>query len=152
MIILDTNVISALMQDRPDIAVLNWLDHQASMSVWTTAISVLEIRFGLATMPLGRRRARLEKEFDHIIIEDLLGRVLAFDETSAEQTASLMARAESLGRVTELRDSMIAGISHGWLRSTTDVRQSMRKLISSAPGVPMRGQERSAVFKTRRSS
>src|ERR1700756_460686 len=111
MIILDTNVISALMYDSPDEAVVDWLDRQALTSIWTTSVTVLEIRFGIARMPAGRRRAKLEKEFDHIIIEDLQGRVLAFDETSAERTASLMARAESLGRATELRDSMIAGIA-----------------------------------------
>jgi predicted nucleic acid-binding protein len=110
MIVLDTNVISALMQDRPDIAVLNWLDHQASMSVWTTAISVLEIRFGLAIMPLGRRRARLQQEFQRILDDDLQSRVLAFDQAAAERTSVAMAQGKARGRVIELRDAMIAGI------------------------------------------
>ena len=56
MIILDTNVLSALMTAPADAAVVAWLDRQARISMWTTSITVLEIRFGLATMADGRRR------------------------------------------------------------------------------------------------
>ena len=48
MILLDTNVLSALMRTRPDPVVVAWLDSQAPESVWTTAVSVFEIRFGIA--------------------------------------------------------------------------------------------------------
>jgi predicted nucleic acid-binding protein len=110
MIILDSNVISALMHENPDDTVLEWLDKQAVTSIWTTSITVLEIRFGLARMPAGRRRARLEHVFDRALVEDLQNRVLPFDQPSAERTATLMARRELQGRGIELRDAMIAGI------------------------------------------
>jgi predicted nucleic acid-binding protein len=110
MIVLDSNVISALMHERPDGTVVDWLDRQASTSMWTTAVSVLEIRFGLARMPAGRRRVKLEQEFERLLSDDLQSRVLAFDQASAERTAALMARLEARGRTTELRDGMIAGI------------------------------------------
>jgi predicted nucleic acid-binding protein len=111
MIILDSNVISALMREAPDVVVLAWLDRQPSHSIWTTAITVLENRFGLARLPQGRRRARLEAEFERIISEDLENRVLAFDCAAAERAAELMARQAGAGRPRELRDSMIAGIA-----------------------------------------
>ena len=47
MIVLDTNVISALMRKQPEKPVVSWLDAQPSASVWITAITVMEIRFGL---------------------------------------------------------------------------------------------------------
>jgi toxin FitB len=50
MILLDTNVLSALMRRRPDTEVIHWLDRQARTSVWTTSVTVLEIRFGLQTI------------------------------------------------------------------------------------------------------
>ena len=56
MIVLDTNVISALMRKQPEKPVVSWLDAQPSASVWITAITVMEIRFGLQTMPKGRPR------------------------------------------------------------------------------------------------
>ena len=111
MIILDTNVLSALMLERPDPAALNWLDRQPSSSVWTTAITVLENRLGIARMPAGRRRANLEREFERIISDDLENRVLSFDEAAAGHAAVLMARREANGHPRELRDSMIAGIA-----------------------------------------
>ena len=63
MIILDTNVLSALMQQTPDAVVLAWLDRQPRTSIWTTAITVLEIRFGLHIMPAGKRHSLLMQGF-----------------------------------------------------------------------------------------
>src|SRR5438045_2874235 len=56
MIILDTNIVSQLMT-KPDAVALAWLDRQPWTSLWTTAITVLEIRSGLAIMPGGRRQS-----------------------------------------------------------------------------------------------
>ncbi len=111
MIILDTNVVSALMRLRPEAAVRNWLDRQPRLSIWTTAITVFEIRAGLAMMVVGRQRTRLEREFANIISEDLEGRILPFDTSAAEETAVLMAERRRIGRTGELRDGMIAGIA-----------------------------------------
>ena len=57
MIIIDSNVISALMLGTPDPVVLSWVDRQPPMSVWTTSITIFEVRFGLEMMPAGRRRS-----------------------------------------------------------------------------------------------
>ena len=51
MIILDTNVLSALMYLTPDKKVVAWLDQQPRTSIWTTSVTVLEVRFGLQIMP-----------------------------------------------------------------------------------------------------
>jgi predicted nucleic acid-binding protein len=111
MIILDTNIVSALMRDPPDAIVLDWLDQQPRTSIWTTVITVLESQFGIGKLPAGRRRDILAREFDRVIIDDLEGRVLNFDQASAEQTAALMLRRQAEGRPGDLRDSMIAGIA-----------------------------------------
>ena len=58
MIILDTNVLSAAMS--ADTSIIAWLDRQPRASVWTTAVTLLEIRFGLEIMPSGRRKADRE--------------------------------------------------------------------------------------------
>jgi predicted nucleic acid-binding protein len=56
MIILDTNVVSALMRPTANREVASWLDRQPRLSIWTTAITVLEAEYGLEIMPAGRRR------------------------------------------------------------------------------------------------
>ena len=55
MIILDTNVLSALMRDAPDQNVASWMDRQPHTSIWTNSITILEIQTGLQVMPEGKR-------------------------------------------------------------------------------------------------
>ena len=87
-----------------------WLDGRAQMSVWTTTINIMEIRFGFSIMPSGRRRDRQVLEFERLIGDDLQGRILSFDVEAAEQAGALMAARRLAGRPGELRDTMIAGI------------------------------------------
>ena len=111
MIILDTNVLSALMRDEPDPAVVAWIDTQPAESVWITAITVFEVRTGLELLAVTRRRQRLEAAFDRLLAEDLAGRVLAFDTSAAHAAGTIVARRQQAGRSAEVRDAQIAGIS-----------------------------------------
>ena len=110
MLVLDTNVLSVLIKDVPDELVESWLDRQADVSVWTTTITVFEIRYGLAIMPAGRRQSAMLAAFERAIDESLEGRILPLDRVGAEQAAMLMARRRAAGRPIDLRDTMIAGI------------------------------------------
>jgi toxin FitB len=85
MIILDTNVVSALMQEAVDTSVLHWLDRQPRTSIWTSAITVLEVRFGLEIMPQGRRRSARNEAFERLINEKLERRIAPFDAAAAEE-------------------------------------------------------------------
>lgn len=110
MIILDTNVLSALMRTDPDRSVIAWLDRQPADSIWTTSITVFEARFGLALLPAGRRRKSLEGAWARVLEDDLERRVLDFDTTAAEAAAALAAGRRRAGRPVDLRDMQIAGI------------------------------------------
>ncbi len=110
MIVLDTNVLSAMMQHEADPAVVSWLDRQPSESVWTTAVTVFEIRFGLELLSSGRRRRRLEQAFTRAIEEDLQGRILAFDHETASIAARYAAERRAAGKSLDFRDLEIAGI------------------------------------------
>ena len=110
MIILDTNVLGALMRAVPDAAVVSWLDRQPAESIWITSITLFEARFGLALLPSGRRRQRLESEFDRLLREDLENRVLDFDSAAAAEAAALAAARQKGGRPVDIRDTQIAGI------------------------------------------
>lgn len=111
MIILDTNVLGALMRSVPDATVVRWLDRQPAESVWITSITLFEARFGLALLPSGRRRQRLESEFDRLLREDLENRVLDFDAGAATEAAVLAAARQKSGRSVDMRDTQIAGIA-----------------------------------------
>ncbi len=111
MIILDTNVLSALMQATPDVRVVAWLDRQAPESIWTTSITLFESRLGLALLPEGRRRQALEASFEQLLNEDLQNRVFVFDTAAALEAAVLAATQRRAGRPVDLRDTQIAGIA-----------------------------------------
>jgi len=110
MIVLDTNVISALMRREPEEPVVKWLDAQPAASVWITAITVMEIRFGLQTMPKGRRQDALISAFEMMLKSMIEGRIASFDAEAGIQAAELMAQRKRKGRPAEVRDTMIAGI------------------------------------------
>jgi toxin FitB len=111
MIVLDTDVLSAVFRQNPEQVVRAWLDGQPCSSVWTTSVTIFEVRFGLALMPASRRRNQLQAAFEASVRDDLDGRILSFDESAAEETAILMADRRRAGRSGGLRDTMIAGIA-----------------------------------------
>lgn len=111
MILLDTNVLSALMQAEPEPRVVVWLDSQPAESVWLTSITVFEVRFGLELLAAGRRRRSLEATFAKTLDEDFENRVAVFDRSAAEAAGEIAARRRREGRPVEIRDVEIAGIA-----------------------------------------
>ena len=111
MIILDTNVLSALMRKAPEAPVVAWLDRQPAESVWITSITLFEARLGLALLPAGRRRQALETAFVQLLEEDLQNRVLDFDSAAASEAASLAAERQKAGRPVDVRDTQIGRAS-----------------------------------------
>lgn len=111
MILLDTNVLSALMLQRPDATVVDWLDSQPAESIWTTSITVFEIRTGLELLPTGKRRKHLEQAFEQLLGDELDGRVQSFDLTAALAAGTIAAGRQRDGLTIEVRDVEIAGIA-----------------------------------------
>jgi hypothetical protein len=110
MIVLDTNVVSALMRAPPDQIVVAWLDTYPLDMLCVTAVNVFEIRSGLEMLAEGRKRRQLEAAFVRLQDEKLGGRVLPFDRRAAEAAAAFLARGRAAGRPVEFRDAQIAGI------------------------------------------
>ena len=124
MILLDTNVVAELMRAEPDAAVLRWLDLCAAEEVWIPAVAVMELRYGLALLPQGRRRDGLAATLDVVLAEELGGRIAAFDRPAAEAAAALMAARRQQGRPVDLADTMIAGtaLAHRATLATRNLR------------------------------
>lgn len=133
MIVLDTNVLSAVMQRVADPAIVAWLDRQPPQSLWLTSVTVFEVAFGLNILAPGRRRDQLEDAFRHAIDEDFDGRVLPFDLDAAGESARIAARLRQAGRAVEIRDVQIAGIAAA--REATVATRNTRHFEAS--GVPL---------------
>jgi predicted nucleic acid-binding protein len=110
VIILDTNIVSAMMPEAPDASVIQFLDSRIPDSIWTTAITIYEIRLGIERLPAGRRRRQLEEVFPRAVERTFQSRILSFDAAAAISAAPLNARREQRGIVVDHHDTMIAGI------------------------------------------
>jgi hypothetical protein len=110
MIVLDTNVLSALMRVEPDRAVVRWLNGLAAESIWTTSITLFEVQFGIDVLPDGERKTALQNAFHQAVYEDMQGRILDFDAPAAAAAGTIAAGQRALGRPVDMRDAQIAGI------------------------------------------
>ena len=124
MIILDTNVVSELMEVEPAAEVEAWLDRTDESALWLTTILVFEIKGGLDRMDDSRRKRRLLAALDALLQIDFRERVLPFDLDAAMEAARLDAERERRGRPIDVRDTLIAGIaiSRGAAIATRNVR------------------------------
>lgn len=110
MIVLDTNVLSALMRPEVNEPAIGWVNRQPGALLWTTSISLLEIRIGLHLMPSGRRRDGLTSGFEVLLDGPFRDRVLPFDVPAAEAAAKVAAFQQRRGLNIEVGDHQIAGI------------------------------------------
>ena len=110
MIVLDTNVVSEMMRERPAHAVLQWLESLPPLQVYTTIMSRAEVLFGIALLTDGRRKRQLRSAAERIFTHVFRDRVLAFDKRAAEEFALIYAQRERAGRRMQIMDGLIAGI------------------------------------------
>jgi len=111
MILLDTNVISELMRANPAQEVLDWFGRQDATGLFISAVTEAELRTGVAIMPEGQRRDRLQAALDGMIAEDFADRVLPFDSPAARTYADIAAMRRSAGRPINEADCQIAAIA-----------------------------------------
>jgi predicted nucleic acid-binding protein len=135
MLLLDTNVISEIMQPSPSPRVLDWWSQQQTGELFTSAVSEAEILYGIERLPKGKRRDKLLGEAEAMFNEDFAGRILPFDEEAAHAFAEIAAGRRSQGRPIAEFDAQIAAIarSHRALlatRNTTDFEACGVRLVN----------------------
>jgi toxin FitB len=108
MILVDTNVISEPLRKTPDPVVVEWIDAQPLETLYLSAITVAELRFGVASLPTGKRRDRLHESMENRVLPLFTGRVLAFDLPASQAYAELMSRARAAGLAIGAADGYIA--------------------------------------------
>ena len=123
MILVDTNVVSEPLRRAPEPRVAEWLDAQALETLYLSAITVAELRFGARSLPAGRRRERLHEDLEERVLPMFAGRVLSFDLAASQAYGELMAKARSEGRPIPVSDGYIAATAaaNGMLVATRDV-------------------------------
>jgi predicted nucleic acid-binding protein len=123
MIVLDTNVVSELMRAEPALAVLTWLQQNSGDGMYTTTVTVAEIRYGIARLPEGQRRESLHQAASEIFAA-FPRQVLPFDLAAANAYADVVTVRESLGNPIDGFDAQIAAIcrSHAATLATRNTK------------------------------
>ena len=123
MILIDTNVISELWKAEPNPDVLAWIDAQAVETLYLSAITVAELRFGVAAMPEGKRRSIYQERLEKEVLPAFTGRVLPFDLAASRAYADLMAGAKLAGKAIGKADGYIAATASacGLMVATRDI-------------------------------
>jgi toxin FitB len=111
MILLDTNVISELMRAEPAQVVLDWFGQHDAADLFISAITEAELRTGIAILPQGQRRDRLQVALEAMIEQDFQSRILPFDSAAARAYADLAASRRASGRPIAEADCQIAAIA-----------------------------------------
>ena len=133
--LLDTNVLSEPMKERPNSGVLEWLSQANEDEVFVSVVTITELRYGVERLPTGKRRERLDSWLRKDLISRFGGRILPVDLRIADACGGLMARSESMGRPLEARDAFIAATAeaHGLTlvtRNTSDFEPTLKAMVS----------------------
>jgi toxin FitB len=111
VILLDTNVVSEPLRAAPDARVIEWIDAQPLETLFLSAITVAELRAGVALLPAGKRRTGLNHSLEKQVLPLFAGRVLPFDLACTPAYAALMSAARAAGLAIASADGYIAAIA-----------------------------------------
>ena len=121
MIVLDTNVVSEAMKPEPHPRVRAWLNDQAAETLYLSSVTLAELLFGIAALPVGKRKDMLAQALDGLmgLFRD---RVLPFDIDAARCYAKLAVTAKTGGRGFPTPDGYIAAMaaSRGFIVASRD--------------------------------
>ena len=106
--LLDTNVISELTRDIPDLRVVDFLAERDD--VWVSSVLIHEVEYGVRLLPQGIRRNRLST-MQAAILSAYAHRVLPLDRAGAEWAAEFRVNARRSGQSVDMVDALIAGIA-----------------------------------------
>jgi len=133
--LLDTNLLSEPMKERPNSGVLEWLSQANEDEVFVSVVTITELRYGVERLATGKRRERLDSWLRKDLLSRFEGRILPVDLRIADACGVLMARSESTGRPLEARDAFIAATAqvHGLTlvtRNTADFEPTLKGIMS----------------------
>ena len=111
MIILDTNVLSEFMKAVPNPTVMDWIAQQISLEVFVTTITQAEMYYGIALLPMGKRRSDMERAVQQMFEQDFSERILNFDSAAALEYAKLASFRRQIGKPIAQADAQIAAIA-----------------------------------------
>jgi predicted nucleic acid-binding protein len=122
-LLLDTNVISELVNPTPAPAVVAWIGRQPIADLYLSAVTIGELARGVARLPDSRKRSHLDRWLSGALPRQFEGRILPFDHGAALVWGTLMGEGDRRGRPRAAADAQIAAIAvrHGLVLATRNL-------------------------------
>lgn len=122
MIVVDTNVTSELMKPTPSPTVVDWVRARNAAEMFTTSITLAEVRYGIERLPEGRRKDSLRNAAEDVF-DAFADHVLAFDAIAAAEYARIVSSRDLAGEPIDGFDAQIAAIcrAHGATLATRNL-------------------------------
>ena len=106
--LLDTNAVSEWMKPRPNQGLMAWMEGIDEDDVFLSVVTLVELRYGIERLPVGKKRKRLEDWLDQELAVRFEERILGIDSTTAHACGRIVARREMLGRSMDAMDALLA--------------------------------------------
>ena len=106
--LLDTNVLSEAVRAKPETRVLDWIGAADETILYLSVLTLGEIRKGLALLPQGKRRTRIESWIEVEVQSRFAGRILSVTFAVADRWGLLAAEAKKKGRALATIDGLLA--------------------------------------------
>ena len=111
MIIIDTNVVSAMMRLELEPDVRAWMGRHDPAQFYISTPTIFEIHYGIAKQPAGRKRRDFAQRYGLVMTDVLGNRIVQFDNASAVEAGRIHALNIKRGHQAKVPDSQIAGIA-----------------------------------------
>jgi predicted nucleic acid-binding protein len=106
--LLDTNCISEVVRIKPEPRVMAWIEAAEESLLYLSVLTIGEISKGLAELPQGRRRSRLETWLEVELQARFSGRILSIDAAVADRWGLLAANAKTVSKPLSAIDGLLA--------------------------------------------
>ena len=133
--LLDTNCVSELVAPKPEARVIEWVDATDEATLYLSVLTLGEIRKGVASLPLSKRRTRLETWLEVDLEARFSGRIVPIDAAISDRWGSIAAEAKRKGKVLPVIDGLLAAtaLHHNLTvvsRNASDFKQSMVRVLN----------------------
>lgn len=133
--LLDTNVVSEWVKQRPYSGVVRWLTEIDEDRVFLSVVTLAELRHGVDRLADGARRRGLDAWLRHDLPRRFEGRVLSVESRIADRWGEVVARREAAGRPIGIMDGFIAAtaIVHELTlvtRNTADFKSTVEQIVN----------------------
>jgi toxin FitB len=130
--LVDANIVSEMRLPRADVHVRAWIKEQDYATLNTSAVVLMELRFGAETAP-DAKRPILESWIEGFVLEWFGPRILPVDDAALLAWRRMMEAVKRQGSVSAAPDLLIAAQAqnNGLIVASRDIR------IFSAAGVPV---------------